>query len=266
MNGRDALALAEIFLGAVRRADTPGAVETLLDSVARELGFRHYALLHRGDLRGVRATTSGDDGGRVLLHNYPGAWAERYLARRLDLVDPVVDACQTAGGAFAWSELADLVTLDAAYRSFLAEGARAGIADGLTVPVFVPGARSGSCSFAAPMRPGLAEERLAAAFLVGGFAFRRVTDLMRGGPAVPCRRSALPPRLRQCAIFAGQGKSNGDIATILTLRPATVKTYVETACGLYGVHSRAQLVVEALYCGELDFADLRPRQHRHLAT
>src|SRR3546814_10860568 len=61
--------------------------------------------------------------------------------------DPVVHACIAANACFTWCEMPDLIELRQRHRDFLERGEYYGVANGITVPAFVLGERSGSCNF-----------------------------------------------------------------------------------------------------------------------
>src|SRR3546814_12967914 len=70
-----------------------------------ELGFRHYALIHHADLR---ASPSG----RVDIKDYPTAVTARIIGEGQYRRDPVIRACAFAKGAFLWSDLGRIISLD----------------------------------------------------------------------------------------------------------------------------------------------------------
>ncbi len=53
-----------------------------------------------------------------------------------------------------------------------------------------------------------------------------------------------------------QGKSDWDVARILGLSPDTVHDHVEAAKRKYGVATRTQLVVRALFDSKIAFTDV----------
>ncbi|MCW0197377.1 LuxR family transcriptional regulator [Sphingopyxis sp.] len=251
------LSFGEAFLAEIQRAASLADVERLLEAAARELGFRHYAMIHHDDHRAASP-------GLINMNNYPPDYAAAYFGGLYHRDDPVVHACIAANACFAWCELADLIDLDPRHHRFLERGARHGVVHGLTVPAVVLGERSGSCNFCSPRTPDVAQRHIAAAQIVGSFAFQKARRLVGGRPR-RVRTPGLQRRQRECAILAGQGKSNTDIATILGLTPATIKSYIEAACGRYEVHNRTQLVIAAILDGEIGLHEIAPRQYRHLA-
>jgi LuxR family quorum-sensing system transcriptional regulator CciR len=71
-------------------------------------------------------------------------------------------------------------------------------------------------------------------------------------------RGAIPltDRQRECIILSARGKSDSVIAQLLGLRPKTVNAYMESAKKRYGVATRNQLIVRALYASEITFLDI----------
>lgn len=77
--------------------------------------------------------------------------------------------------------------------------------------------------------------------LLDTFAGQLVTDLNR--------LDDLTEREREVLALVASGKSNDDIAEVLFLSPATVKTHVNRAMTKLGVHDRAGLVIAAYESG-----------------
>lgn len=254
-----AISLAAAFLTEIQRADNLPMIESLLAAVAHELGFRHYAMIHHDDHR----TRSP---GLINMNNYPADYAVEYFGGLYHRDDPVVHACIAANACFTWCEIGDLIELSPRHHSFLERGKYHGVSNGITVPAFVLGERSGSCNFCSPRKPGSVRHHLDAVHSIGGFAFSKARRIVNGGRLRQVRVARLRPRWRDCVVLAGQGKSNTDIATILGLTPSTVKTYIEAACARYDVPNRTQLVLAAVLDGEVGIHEIAPRQHRHLAT
>ena len=253
-----ALNLAVAFLAEIQKADNLPAIDGLLESIAHDLGYRHYAMIHHDDHR---------DGSSSLinLNNYPADYAAEYFAGLYHRDDPVVHACIAANACFAWSEMAELIEITRRHRTFLERGDYYGLSNGITAPAFVLGERSGSCNFCGPRTPHAARRDIGAIQIIGSFAFQKARRIVSGRCLRQVRAARLQPRQRECAILAGQGKSNADIATILDLAPITVKTYIERACNRYEVSNRTQLVIAAILDGEIGLHEIAPRQYRYFA-
>ena len=66
----------------------------------------------------------------------------------------------------------------------------------------------------------------------------------------------LTPRQLECVILAGQGKGDQDIGALLSLSPETVNSYLDNARERYGVRTRMQLVMSAVFDGEIGFQEV----------
>lgn len=239
--------LSDRFELEARRCTTERDLGDLVASVALELGFDHYALVHHPALQGAAS-------GFIFLHNYPDGWERQLRELVKDVPDPVHAASARSNVGFAWSELGGLVSISSGQRRLLEASERFGIGEGFTVPANVPGEPCGSCSFALRAGRGLPAGRLGCAELIGVHAFaaaRRLRDL-------PRRRRAprLSRRERQCLRLIARGKTDSEIAIVLGLSGETARQYGKRARAAYDVVSRTQLVVHALADSSLTFDEL----------
>jgi DNA-binding CsgD family transcriptional regulator len=247
------VALADAFLRSVRTTATAADLVTLMEAVAREMGFRHWALIHHDDLRSGRTD-------RVDLKNYPAAIAERLIGQCRYRRDPIIRGCLFADTAFLWSDLHRLIKLDRKDRQSFELGVHEGLNEGITVPCFLLGDCMGSCTFAGIRYPHCARRYLGPAQMIGVFAFQAARRLVSGSASLPAPRPTLHPRPRDCVVLAGQGCSNKEIARALALTPRTVDGYLTEARRLFDAHDRTELVVSAVLAGEIDLSELRRRQ------
>lgn len=243
--------VAEEFAEAVGNAASLGELADVLDAIAGEMGFRHFALTHHVDI--PRAPQPA-----IRIHNYPAAWVEYFDAQRLGPSDPVHRASHLTNAGFCWSRLGEMIDLSARDREILERARRAGLGDGFTVPAHVPGESAGSCSFATASRRMPRRDWLPLTQLVGALAFegaRRLTGIRR----LEAARPRLTDRQRDCLYWAARGKSDYEIAIILGLSHETVIQHLKQARGRYGVARRTQLTVHALFDGALTFVDVLRR-------
>jgi len=247
------LAITDPFLRAVRTITTTNELTTLMEAVSREMGWRHYALIHHDDLRVARPD-------RVDLKDYPAAIADRLIGQRRFRRDPIIRGCIFADSAFLWSDLHRLIHLDRQDRESFELGAREGLNEGITVPYTRLGDCMGSCTFAGMQRPQNAGRYLGPAQMIGIFAFQAARRLLSGPGAGPVSNPRLHPRPRDCVVLAGRGYSNKEIARALALTPRTVDGYLTEARRLFDAHDRTELVVSAVLAGEIDLSELRRRQ------
>ena len=246
------LSLAEAFLRALSTVRTCDGMRGLLADVAREMGFRHFAMIGHEDLAPHQPC-------RLEIRHYPAAVADRILGRRLDRRDPVIRGCFFADSAFAWSDLQRIITLDRRDRARLAFGAAEGLDNGITVPCWSRGDCVGSCTFAGRKESDEITRHLGTIQLIGVFGFQHAKRLARGDPR-PGPKARLHPRPRDCVMLAGRGLSNKEIARTLGLTPRTVDGYLTEARQLFSAHDRTELVFSAVLAGEIGLHELKRDQ------
>jgi LuxR family quorum-sensing system transcriptional regulator CciR len=242
---------AEEFARAVENAADLNELAGTMEAIARELGFRYFALTHHVDI--PRAPQPA-----IRLDNYPPDWVDFFDAQRLGPSDPVHRASQQMNAGFCWSRLERIVDLTARDRDILQRARNAGIGEGFTVPAHVPGESAGSCSFATARGKEVRSQWLPLAHHVGALAFDRARTLS-GMRVLAVDRPRLTDRQRDCLYWAARGKTDYEIAIILGLSHETVIQHVKQARGRYGIAKRAQLAVHALFDGTLSFVDLLRR-------
>jgi LuxR family quorum-sensing system transcriptional regulator CciR len=239
----------DVFVRDLRGIETEDELALALSDVARELGFRYFALTHHVDVRRSSAA--------VRIHNYPDGWAEWFDAQSLGTSDPVHRASNVTSVGFPWSRLPEMIALTDKDRRILALARREGIGDGFTVPAHVPGEAHGSCSFACAPDEPLSDEHLPLAQLVGAFAFEAARRMRRmrfsNGPV------HLTDRQRECVMWAARGKTDWEIARILGISEATVGEHLRHAFERYGVTKRTLVAVHALFDGTIGFLDVLRR-------
>jgi LuxR family quorum-sensing system transcriptional regulator CciR len=195
------------------------------------------------------------------IGNYPEAWMATVKAREYISDDPVLMACQTSAAGFRWSNVPTLISLSKRQEHILSGAARAGLGDGFTIPVHIPGECAGSCSFAVRVGRSLREAALPMAQYIGCFAFEAARRLVRE-PTTHTRvreRSVSPgltSRQLDCVVLVARGKSDGDAAQLLGISAETVHQHIETAKQRFGVATRTQLVVRTLFDNQLAFQDV----------
>lgn len=248
-----AVAHANEFLRSLRRTQTSSEIVVLMDAIAHDMGFRHFALIHHTDLRVDRP-------GQVKIMNYPAGVSERIIDQRRYRRDPIIRGCLFADSAFLWSDLHHIIRMDQYDRASFDFGMREGLNEGITVPCSLLGDRMGSCTFAGTRKPHRASRYLGPAQMIGVFAFQAGRRLAAAPRRASDDKLRLHPRPRDCIVLAGQGLSNKEIARALSLTPRTVDGYMTEARQLFSVHDRTELVISAILAGEVGLDELVRRQ------
>jgi LuxR family quorum-sensing system transcriptional regulator CciR len=235
----------QTFVAEVKAAETLDAIGALLSEATRAFDFDYFAMTQRYGLR--------IDGAPVQLSDYPEDWVELLRAGGFWADDPVLAACQRTVAPFSWDDLPRIIEMTPKQASYMKVAAKEGLRRGWTVPIHIPGEASGLCSFVLSSARDLPKESLPAAQYLACFAFEAARRLAgRGDPPLP----RLTRRQLDCVVLAARGKSDWVAGQILGLAPDTVHKYLEQAKARFGVSSRTELVVRALYDGQLSFGDL----------
>ncbi len=245
----------QTFVHEANRVTTLKNLKTLVESATHELGFDYFALVHHVNIYQTKADY-------VFLFNYPSAWAEIIDRKGYFIDDPVHFACEKSAVPFTWADVPRLVSLTERQREVLDAARHAGLGDGFTIPIHVPGEHIGSCTFSTKVGTEAPEHAFPAAHYVGSFAFQAARRLIQRSPirreagAPPPNQPKLTRRQLDCVVLAGRGKSDKDVAQILGISDQTVHQHVEAAKKKYDVATRMQLIVRALFDSQLSFADL----------
>lgn len=252
------LDVVQAFVDEAHALTKPSELRALLAGATAEMGFDYFALMHHVDLSGYNeALTHMEKGELVALSTYPDAWVETYIADNIVANDPVLLAsCRTSMG-FSWSEISKLIMVTEAHREIRARTVKAGIDEGFTVPAHLPGEANGSCNFAMATGRALPEKNLKLAQLIGGFAFQAARAMVwnRYPGARRPQKKPLSQRQLECVIYAARGKSDWEIGQILGISQGTVKRHIEDARAYYDVGSRMQVVMRALFEGQIGLVD-----------
>lgn len=248
----------QAFVDEARSLRRPSELRGLLDAITNEMGFDYFALMHHVDLSGYsEALTHMEQGELVALSTYPESWIERYIADSIVTNDPVLLASHRTNMGFCWSEIPTLISVTEAHREIREQTIKAGIDDGFTVPAHLPGEANGSCNFAMATGRNLPQGNFAMAQLIGGFAFQAARAMVFNGFPKAKRplKGPLTQRQLECVLFAAKGKSDWEIGKILGISQGTVKRHIEDARAHYEVSSRMQVVMRALFEGQIGLVD-----------
>jgi LuxR family quorum-sensing system transcriptional regulator CciR len=225
-------------------------LHSLVGETTSEFGIRYFVLSHHVNALGPNV---------VQLSNYPEGWSNKMRTHSYLAVDPVIRACQKTAASFLWSELDRLITLSPLQRSILEGAGRSGIGEGFTVPIHIPGECTGSGSFAVGTGDELKSDAMPALHYLACFAFEAARRLAFRADHLNQTDSGLAnltPRQLDCVVLIAQGKSDWATGKILGISERTVQEHLDQARKRYGVGSRMQLVVRALFDNQLGFEDI----------
>jgi LuxR family quorum-sensing system transcriptional regulator CciR len=105
-------------------------------------------------------------------------------------------------------------------------------------------------------------EMLPFAQLAGACAFEAARRLwLPRGRVDALATKALTDRQRECAMWAGRGKTDWEIGKILGVSPETARRHIKLAREKTGVNKRSLIVIRALFDGSLSFTDVLASGH-----
>ncbi|MEE4212394.1 MAG: LuxR family transcriptional regulator, partial [Parvularcula sp.] len=190
------------------------SIDFLREKNVRMMSYHHLPPIGAFDYSGYL---------QVMAVGFPRDWVQEYVREGYDRIDPIPRAALTAAQPFWWSNVHELVDVDAEEEAYLARLSGKGLGNGIAVPVFGPHGRSGyvglGCGhIAKDDGPSIYGLQLAcqAAHL------RYCVLLQRQLP----EGVTLSEREREILAWIARGKSNSVIAEILDLSPNTVDTYI----------------------------------------
>lgn len=202
--------------------------------------------LRFGTLSEVPRTDETFDDVRVCL-TWPEEWSDRY--RKLDYIynDPAVLHSGQTIDPYTWSEALESGDYSKSQRRIVHEGTEFGMTEGFVIPIVSfadgPGGIALAGSHVELSVRDRAEMQLAAIY---AHAKIRALNPRRRKPK---RTPSLSPRERECMHWVAAGKSDWEIAEILSLSHKTIHNTVERAKQKLGVPTRVQAVVAAIRIG-----------------
>lgn len=236
------------YLDFTRRTRSVEELTIATAAFVAEIGFDFFGLLHHVDLASPPPSA-------IRIGNYPSAWREMLVEQRYFGEDPILTACQKTVSGFYWHDIEQILELTPRQREIRNASARAGMGDGFTVPLHLPGDFDASCSFGLLGSRTVPAPSLPVAQYVGCFAFeqaRRLSALERAHRKSP----RLTTRQLDCLILAARGKSASVTADLIGISAETVYEHLAEAKRRYGVATVQQLMVQALHDSQITFADV----------
>jgi len=203
----------------------------------------------------VTPVTSDRRFGRVhSANNMADAWCDAYPIK-LRYEDPLPDLALRLCRPLRWSEARSIEPPSRHEEPFYAFLSGLGFEDGLALPTYGPGARTGFVGL--PAMPGAAmdEDTAAIAHAIAQMSFLRYCELIDVQAPTDIR---LSERELDVVYWIAMGKSNSVIAEILGISAETVDSYVRRAFRKLGVSDRTSAVLHSVLAGHLYTGPFRP--------
>jgi LuxR family transcriptional regulator, quorum-sensing system regulator BjaR1 len=178
---------------------------------------------------------------------WPAGWHERYMARGYFDRDPVIRKLRTAIRPFAWHEVRYDPQADKAAATVMNEATEFELRAGFNVPIR-RGGQLATVTFGGD-RFELGPNDRPLLQLIAVYAHDRIIELIGKRPIAPELRNPLTPREIEVLRWAAEGKTNQDIADILSISVNTAETHIGNVCRKLDALTRAHAAVRAIRLG-----------------
>lgn len=226
------------FIERIERAPDALGVESCLLDLAGLFGFTAIF----GGLVPDADTSRAEIKSRILIQRMPSDWTKRYNERNYVFRDPIVSHLQTARAAFSWHDAYSNCVRPEDVKLIQGEASEFGLRCGQVVPVPTLDGTITAISFGGS-HAEISEEAKDALTFAASYAVGRLLHAPREADD---REIHMTPRELDCLLWAAEGKSDWDIATILGISRPTVLKHVRSAREKLDAVNRTHAVVKAM--------------------
>ncbi len=229
----------------VEKSQQVGTVPEL----ARQYGA---AVAEHGYENSVLTSLRGRNFAHVAWVEFPDGYADTYLNRRWERVDPVLGWSLRAPRPFFWNDVSGRVELSSPQLTFMESCKDFKVHSGVTFPFHGPGHRLDimSISRRIPDAPDVSRCSLLHALSVQTWS--RYLELTNDEPLLPQEGAALTPRELEILRWCKDGKSRPDIGDILSISHKTVEFHLANIMNKLGASNQITAVVIAIQRGLIE--------------
>lgn len=181
----------------------------------------------------------------VYSAGFSDEFKEYYVDQGARLIDPGPDITMRRGKPTTWHDALSSRKLTKAELDYVAETVRMGITSGYGFPLWGPNGHNAYVAVGFPPGQPLPDPATISThqmLLMNGH--QRICELTAAKD-----EPTLSTREREVLTWAGRGKSNTDIATILAISGDTVATYMRRIYAKLNCHDRIGAVIKAMRLG-----------------
>jgi LuxR family quorum sensing-dependent transcriptional regulator len=189
-------------------------------------------------------------GDSLIMNTRPQAYVDNYIEKNHVARDPVIAELRRTLNPYSWGDIRERRDLSKAERMILDEAREFDVQDGLTIPIVT---LSGSMSIFCPCGrdPNLTPRARAALEIIGVYSHHALKRALVQTQRSEAARAPLTPREREIMQWVASGKTDEEIADILSISTTTVTTHVENAKLKLDAFRRTYAVVQAIRFGEI---------------
>jgi LuxR family quorum sensing-dependent transcriptional regulator len=179
---------------------------------------------------------------RILIQRMPRGWTSRYNEQQYVFRDPIITHLQTARAPFSWDDAYNECLRPDDVQLIQGEANEFGLRGGHVVPVPTLDGTIAAISFGGD-NADFDDEAKDALTFAAGYAVGRLLHVPR---RVESEKARITPREMDCLLWAAEGKTDWDIATILGISRPTVLKHIRSARDKLDATNRTHAVVKAM--------------------
>lgn len=233
------------FVERVQKSETYEEVRNL---VVRELEWYGLTFVTSWSMPGPGDERAEDV---VTFNTRPADYVEHYVSQRHVEHDPVITELRRSLAPFTWEDIRTKRRLSKIEHLIIDEAKDFGADDGLVIPIVSAIGSIGLFSSCGRM-PHLSQRARSALEIIGMYSYHALQrTLVQKRREQREKNILLTAREREIMKWVATGKSDDEIAEILTIGRETVTTHVENAKRKLNATRRTYAVVQALRYGEI---------------
>ncbi len=189
--------------------------------------------------------------GRGVLHNFPADFRAYYATNDCVRYDPVLKAALKRRHAFAWEQLEAAPSLTARQVAFMAQLKASHLHQGVAVPLRFTGTLNAIAGFARS-EPSLCDvEPVAAMEALGHQVYTAYRAIHGREASLATERAPLSTKESDILNWVASGKTDDEIAEILSISPNTVDSHMRNIYRKLNAHNRVTAVVAGIRQGHV---------------
>jgi LuxR family quorum sensing-dependent transcriptional regulator len=187
----------------------------------------------------------------MILNNRPPEYIEHYKTQKYLERDALILEMRKSLQPYSWNDVRKRRKLNKLETRIIDEGWDFGVNDGFIIPIVT---LSGSLSVFSPCgpNPDLSQRARSALEIIGIYSQQALKRSLIHTQREEAAHTPLTPREREIIQWVAVGKSDDEIATLLSIGSATVTTHVESAKRKLDAFRRTYAVVQAIRFGEIN--------------
>ncbi|MFC7048575.1 helix-turn-helix transcriptional regulator [Emcibacter nanhaiensis] len=186
----------------------------------------------------------------VQILHYPGHWVERYIAQCYFKIDPVLTECLKTHMPLIWDDEIKQDKYTPQQVRLFEEAAEAGLKHFLTIPIHKPGTLPAVVTIVGD-REFSDQRRINMLHLLGLHLHDRADRIVNNNSEPHRQKFILTPREQDCITWSAYGKTDHQIADILSISHNTAHRHLENAKRKLGAFNRAHAVSIAIRLREI---------------